>query len=145
MQNPYGNKAYHRTSITTASKEQLLLMLYEGCIRNFKKAKLAMEQGNIAEKGKWLGKAQDIVNELSNSLDFEKGGDIAKQLESLYLFVFSESTEANIHNDPQRLQQCITVMMTLYEGWQGAVKKIQEERAESEKKKAATKVDLRSE
>ena len=140
MQNPYGNKAYHKTSITTASKEQLLLMLYEACIRNFKKAKLAMEEGNIPEKGKWLGKAQDIVNELSNTLDFDKGGDIAKQLESLYIYIFSESTEANIDNDPKKLQQCINIMTTLYEGWQGAVQKIQEENAAQKTKK----LDVRS-
>lgn len=142
MQNPYGNKAYHKTSITTASKEQLLLMLYEGCIRNFKKAKKAMEEENIPEKGKWLGKAQDIVNELSNSLDFERGGDIAKQLESLYLFVFSESTEASIQNNPERLQQCINVMTTLYEGWQGAVKEITEGKNPG---RSASKVDIRGE
>ncbi len=109
-----------------------------------------MEQGNIAEKGKWLGKAQDIVNELSSSLDFEKGGEIAKQLESLYLFVFLESTEANIENNPEKLEQCITVMMTLYEGWQGAVKKIQKEKGkggvgEEDTGKAGAKVSLRSE
>ena len=140
MQNPYGNRAYHRTSITTASKEQLLLMLYEACIRNFKKCKVAIEQGDIPEKAKWLGKAQDIVNELSNSLDFEKGGDIAKQLESLYLFVFSQSTEANIQNDPGKIQECIDVMETLYDGWQGAINKFQDDKAEDRPKK----LDVRS-
>ncbi len=144
MNNPYGNKAYHKTSITTASKEQLLLMLYEGCIRNFKKAKLAMIEGNIAEKGKWIGKAQDIVNELSNSLDFDKGGDIAKQLESLYLFIFSESTEANIENDPEKLEQCISIMMTLYEGWKGAIQKVQDETGEAPGSSAA-RVDIKGE
>lgn len=140
MQNPYGNKAYHKTSITTASKEKLLLMLYEACIRNFKKCKMEMEAGNLAQKGKWLGKAQDIINELSNSLDHEKGGQIANQLESLYMFIFSESTEANIENNPQRIQQCIDILQTLYEGWQEAVQQVLEEKATAKKKK----LDVRS-
>jgi flagellar protein FliS len=122
--NQYGAKAYHKTSVATASKEKVLLMLYEGCIRNLRKCKIAMENKNWAEKGIHLGKAQDIVNELSNSLNFEVGGDIAKQLEALYLHVFQETTKANIENDPAKIAHCIKVMETLYEGWKEAVEKL---------------------
>jgi flagellar protein FliS len=122
--NQYGAKAYHKTSVATASKEKVLLMLYEGCIRNLRKCKIAMENKNWAEKGIHLGKAQDIVNELSNSLNFEVGGDIAKQLEALYVHVFQETTKANIENDPAKIAHCIKVMETLYEGWKEAVEKL---------------------
>lgn len=122
--NQYGAKAYHKTSVATASKEKVLLMLYEGCIRNLRKCKIAMENKNWAEKGIHLGKAQDIVNELSNSLNFEVGGDLAKQLEALYLHVFQETTKANIENDPAKIAHCIKVMETLYEGWKEAVEKL---------------------
>lgn len=122
--NNYGAKAYHKTSIETASKEKILLMLYEGCIRNLKKCKVAMENKNMAEKGTALGKAQDIINELSNTLNFEVGGDLAKQLEGLYLHLFDQTTQANIANDPQKIQHCINIMETLYSGWKEAVEKI---------------------
>ena len=121
--NNYGAKAYHKTNICTASKEKILLMLYEGCIRNLKRCKQAMEQKNLAEKGIMLGKAQDIVVELTNSLNFEVGGELARQLESLYVFVFDTTTEANIDNDPQKIQSCINIMETLYSGWKDAVEK----------------------
>ena len=122
--NNYGAKAYHKTLVETASKEKILLMLYEGCIRNFKKCKQAMENKQMAEKGLYLGKAQDIINELSNTLNFDIGGDLPKQLESLYLHIFDQSTQANISNDPEKIQHCINLMETLYSAWKEAVEKI---------------------
>lgn len=122
--NQQGAKAYHKTSVETASKEKILLMLYESCIRNLKKSKAAMENKNWAEKGVHLGKAQDIINELSNSLNFEIGGDLSRQLEGLYTYIFSQTTQANIDNDPNKLTHCIKLLETLYEGWKEAVEKL---------------------
>lgn len=122
--NQYGAKAYHKTSVETASKEKVLLMLYEGCIRNLKRCKVAMEAKNYAEKGMYLGKAQDIINELSNSLNFDIGGDLPKQLEGLYIHLFQETTKANIENDPAKIDHCIKIMQTLYDGWKEAVEKL---------------------
>ncbi|MGE3261280.1 MAG: flagellar export chaperone FliS [Bacteriovoracia bacterium] len=122
--NQHGAKAYHNTSVQTASKEKILLMLYEGCIRNLKKCKIAMENKQWAEKGQYLGKAQDIINELSNSLNFEVGGELSKQLEGLYIYIFSQTTQANIDNDPNKIAHCIKLLETLYEGWKEAVEKL---------------------
>jgi flagellar protein FliS len=122
--NQHGAKAYQKTSVATASKEKILLMLYEGCIRNLRRCKQAMENKNWAEKGVQLGKAQDIINELSNSLNFEVGGDLAHQLEGLYLHLFQETTKANIENDPAKIDHCIKIMETLYDGWKEAVEKL---------------------
>lgn len=119
--NQYGAKAYHKTAVKTASKEKILLMLYESCIRYLKKCKAAMEKKDYAEKGMALGKAQDIINELTNSLNFELGGDIAKQLEALYVHLFDHSSKANIDNDPEKIAHCIKIMETLYSGWKEAI------------------------
>lgn len=121
--NNFGAKAYQKTSVATASKEKILLMLYEGCIQNLKKCKIAMEAKKIAEKGQSIGKAQDIINELSNSLNFEIGGDLSRQLESLYLHLFDQTTQANINNDPAKIDHCIKILETLYSGWKEAVEK----------------------
>ena len=122
--NQYGAKAYHKTAVGTASKEKILLMLYEGCIRNLKQCKVAMENKQWADKGMHLGKAQDIINELSNSLNFEVGGELAKQLESMYIYIFDQTTKANIENDPNKITHCIKLLETLYEGWKEAVEKL---------------------
>ena len=125
--NNFGAKAYHKTSIETASKEKIMLMLYEGCISNLKKSKIAMENKKWGEKGTYLGKAQDIINELSNSLNFEVGGDLARQLEGLYLHLFQETTKANISNEPEKIAHCIKILETLYSGWKEATEKLRAE------------------
>ncbi len=72
----YGLGAYKKTSIHTASKEQILLMLYQSAIKNCKKAIEAIDERDIQKKGEFIAKLQDIVIELNNSLDFDIGGDV---------------------------------------------------------------------
>ena len=118
----YGYGAYKKTAVSTASKEQILLMLYQAAIKNCKKAIEAIHDKKIAAKGEYIGKLQDIVIELNNSLDFEVGGDIAKELSSLYDYILFSSTQANIKIDAEPLEGCLNVLNTLYEGWSDAIK-----------------------
>ena len=120
----YGLGAYKKTSVQTASKEQILLMLYQAAIKNCKKAVEAVEQKNIAAKGEYIGKLQDIVIELNNSLDFEVGGDVARELSSLYDYILYSSTQANIKIEIEPLQGCLNVLTTLYDGWAQAIKSL---------------------
>ena len=120
----YGLGAYKKTSVETASKEQILLMLYQAAIKNCKKAIEAIDQKNLAKKGEYIGKMQDIVMELSNSLDFEVGGDVAKELASLYDYLLYSSTQANIKIDKSQMEGCLRVLNTLYEGWTEAIKNL---------------------
>lgn len=120
----YGLGAYKKTSVETASKEQILLMLYQAAIKNCKKAVEAIEQKNLAKKGEYIGKMQDIVVELSNSLDFEVGGEVAKELASLYDYILYSSTQANIKIEKSYLEGCLKVLNTLYDGWSEAIKNL---------------------
>src|SRR4051812_37447067 len=95
---------YRNTSIQSASKEKLLLMLYEGSIRFIKQAILAIDKRDIAGRGMNVGRAYDIVTELNNTLNFEAGGDLAKNLEQLYMFVTEQLTKANVKNDKKPLE-----------------------------------------
>jgi flagellar protein FliS len=120
----YGLGAYKKTSVETASKEQILLMLYQAAIKNCKKGIEAIEQKNLAKKGEYIGKMQDIIVELSNSLDFEVGGDVAKELASLYDYILYSSTQANIKIEKSHLEGCLKVLNTLYDGWTEAIKNL---------------------
>jgi flagellar secretion chaperone FliS len=132
----YGLGAYKKTSVETASKEQILLMLYQAAIKNCKKAIEAIEQKNIAKKGEYIGKMQDIVVELSNSLDFEVGGEVAKELSSLYDYILYSSTQANIKIEKSHLEGCLKVLNTLYDGWTEAIKTIKTQAANGSSKSA---------
>ena len=120
----YGLGAYKKTSVQTASKEQILLMLYQAAIKNCKKAMVAIESNNLADKGLYIGKLQDIVIELNNSLDFEVGGEIAQELSSLYDYVLYSTTQANINIDKEPLESALNILKTLYDGWTEAVKSL---------------------
>lgn len=133
----YGLGAYKKTSVNTASKEQILLMLYQAAIKNCKKSMEAIDANNIPEKGVFIGKLQDIVIELNNSLDYEVGGDVAKELSSLYDYILFASTQANIKIDKEPLEGCLSVLTTLYQGWNEAVKNLKQEAQPKPKEQSA--------
>jgi flagellar protein FliS len=119
MSNPY--KQYQKTSVTTASKEKILLMLYEGAIRFTRMAGQAMKDGKIADKGKYISKSTAILSELMATLDFKVGGDLARDLESLYIYMIDKLIEGNIQNNAECLQEVEKLLMTLYAAWKDVV------------------------
>lgn len=129
----YGLGAYKKTSIHTASKEQILLMLYQAAIKNCKKAMEAIDEGKVAKKGEFIGKLQDIIIELNNSLNHEVGGEVADELSSLYDYLMYSTTQANIKIDKKPLESSLQILNTLYEGWSTAVKELRKEKAQDKK------------
>lgn len=121
MAGNYGANQYKTTAVTTANRGQILLMLYEAAIRNTRRAMLALDKKDIAAKGVAIGKVHDIINELANTLDFEVGGTIAKDLERLYHYVIELLVKANIENSKQPLETVQKLLETLLEGWKVAV------------------------
>ena len=123
--------AYRKTSIHTASKEQILLMLYQAAIKNCRKAIEAIQNKDVPKKGEFIGKLQDIVIELNNSLDFKIGGKVAEELSSLYDYILFSSTQANIKIEVTPLEGCLKVLITLYEGWAEAIKSLQKDKSQT--------------
>lgn len=119
---------YKQTAVTSASKEKILLMLYEGAIKFTKQAISACEAKDIANRGIYIGKTYDIIMELSNTLNFEVGGDIAKNLEQLYIFMMEQLTAANIKGDVAHLNNVLKLLNTLYDGWVQAVDSLKKQK-----------------
>lgn len=119
-----GYQKYKKTSIQSASREKLLLMLYDGAIKFIKKSIIACEKKDIAERGMNIGRAYDIVLELINSLNHQIGGEVAASLEQLYMFVTDQLEKANITGDPTYLKSALNVMETLNDGWKQAIEKL---------------------
>jgi flagellar protein FliS len=118
-QNPY--RQYQKTQVTTASREKILLMLYEGAIRFTRQAAVAMREKKIAEKGKYISKATAILSELMATLDFKSGGQLAADLENLYVFMIDKLIEGNIHNKVECLESVEKLLMTLYMAWKDVI------------------------
>lgn len=124
MAGNFGANRYRQTSIKTANRGQLLIMLYEAAILSVKKAAESIDRKDIAGKGAAILKAHDIVNELSNTLDFDAGGEIATNLERLYMYISEQLIRANIENKKEPLQQVCKLLETLLEGWRVAVEQV---------------------
>lgn len=131
MNNPYHQ--YQKTAVTTASKEKVLLMLYEGAIRHVKQAIKFKEELKIAEKGRSISKANAILSELMATLDFEKGGKIAEDLENLYIFMIDKLIEGNIKNSMEPLKSVEQILSTLYIAWKDVVENPRKDGVPSEK------------
>ena len=124
MANGYGASQYKQTSVKTATRGQLLIMLYEAAIQNVKKATIAIEKKDVPAKGVAIGKAHDILNELMNTLDFEIGGKIARDLERLYNFMTERLVKANLENSKEHLITIQKLLETLLDGWRGAIEQV---------------------
>ncbi|RKY24814.1 MAG: flagellar export chaperone FliS [Planctomycetota bacterium] len=112
-----GVSAYQETAVSTQSKGRLIVMLYDGAIKFMKLAIRELQAGNYGEKGLYINKAQDIINELNAVLDMDAGGEIASNLRKLYCFMSNRLSQANLKRDSQMIQEVITLMEELNQGW----------------------------
>ena len=122
-----GYQQYKKTSIESASREKLLLLMYEGAIKYVKRSQVAIDKGDIAERGSNIGRAFDIVIELNNTLDHKVGGEVASSLEQLYMFITDQLTQANATGKREHLGHALKVLTTLHEGWVQAIEKLKKE------------------
>ncbi len=116
-----GYNQYQNNHIQTASREQILLMLYDGAIRFSKQAKAAIKDNDIATKGKYIGKTMAIISEFSNSLDHDIGGDMAANLDALYNYMLSELSKANVKDDVAPINTVCSMLCELRATWAEAI------------------------
>ncbi len=112
-----GAHAYATTQISTASSVQVVVLLYDGAISSMKLAQEGIVARNFYDKARFLDRALRVVGELSASLNMEDGGAIAKDLQRLYEYVQYELTQANLKNEPGRLESPIRCMNKIREAW----------------------------
>jgi flagellar protein FliS len=85
--------SYRETRVKTAGQGQLIIMLYDEAVKNLDRGLDLLSlntgekknPGNIEKISRFILKAQDIITELTVYLDFEQGGEIARNLFSLYI------------------------------------------------------------
>lgn len=103
---------------SVASSTELIQMLFDGLVGTLVAAQGHLKYGAIQEKGKCIARASGIVLGLQGSLDFEKGGDVAKNLNELYSYVTRRLIFANAYNDLSVLNELHGLMSELRNAWQ---------------------------
>ena len=112
-------RSYKETQIKTATPGKLILMMYDGAIKNLNQALQDMddEHRRYDSISNSLIKAQDIIAELMISLDFDRGGEIAKNLFGLYVFMNRRLLDGNIQKDKGPLEEVKTLLIELRGAW----------------------------
>lgn len=113
---------YQQAQIETASKERILVLLFDGMIRFATLAKKALETGDLATLGMNCIKVQNIVTELMATLDDQAAGEMGENLMRLYEFIHHSTVQANLERNAKYLDDALEVIRPLRETWGEAVK-----------------------
>jgi len=109
--------AYRQQSILTATPGQLVVMLYDGCLRFLNQAAYAMREDNVRESHARLVRADAIINELLSTLDMEQGGVIASRLQGIYVFCSRQLLDARGQRDPEMIDKVADLLGELRDSW----------------------------
>lgn len=114
--NPY--QKYSATRVETASSVDLVVMLYQGAVKFIRLGIEALERDDRAAASKHLISAQNIVVELTGSLNHEAGGQIASQLAAVYDYCFRQLVLANLRRDAAMAREVMRILKDLGTAWQ---------------------------
>lgn len=128
--NPY-LKQYQQSQIQTASPEKILIMLYDGAIQFLNKAIRGIENKDIQESHNNIIAAQRIITEFMNTLDVEAGGDVCKNLYSLYDYLHYRLVQANIQKNIEMLEEVLVHLKDLKATWEEAIRIAGKEKQET--------------
>lgn len=112
--------AYRETKVKTAGQGRLIVMLYDEAIKQIDLAADDLKEGvrRYDAVNTALVRAQEVVAELMSSLNFERGGEIARNLFSLYTYFNSQLLEANLRKDAAPLAPVRVFLSELRSAWE---------------------------
>jgi flagellar protein FliS len=106
------------TSVISASPHKLIVLLYDAALVAIRTAATHMATGNIAEKGVAIGKAINIIDSgLRASLDKKSGGEIAANLDALYVYITQRLLTASLQNKTEMLDEVQALLADLRDAW----------------------------
>jgi|SaaInlStandDraft_3_1057020.scaffolds.fasta_scaffold167643_1 flagellar secretion chaperone FliS len=114
-------KHYKRKQIESSSPGKLIVMLYEKAIEHLDNAEEAINGKNLDRIESFHNSVitcQNIITELTVSLDIENGGDVANNLFRLYDFMNYRLVDSNIRKDTKALDEVRGLLKTLKSGWE---------------------------
>lgn len=112
--------SYREMEILSASPERLVVLLFDHLVVHLHRVRIAIDANDITLRTVSLSKARGIVGELLATLDFEKGGVIARDLGALYRFLLGEMAEIGTHRNARHVERLTQIAEQLREGFTGA-------------------------
>ena len=118
MSRTYGAQSYLQTDVQSATPLTLVVRLYDAAVRSAATAHDAMVRGDIPARRTAINRLMDIIAELQNTLDLERGGKIATDLDGLYTYLFSRLLDAISRQDARPVEEVQRILTTLRGAWQ---------------------------
>jgi flagellar protein FliS len=118
-------RKYAQTQNETASKERLMVLLFEAALRHMRRAAVSLETGRAVEAGTPLNKAGDIVAELLATLDHSRAPQLCRQLSDVYIFVADRLIAAGGSKNPVAVREAERVFAPIAEAFSQAVTQLQ--------------------
>jgi flagellar protein FliS len=109
--------AYQQQSVLTAPPGRLVVMLYDGCLRFLFQSAHALRENDRSTSLSRMRRAEAIIDELTVTLDFERGGDIASRLQGIYVFCRRHLSDAWRDGDAGKIDEVIALLGELRETW----------------------------
>ncbi|MEO7191713.1 MAG: flagellar export chaperone FliS [Vicinamibacterales bacterium] len=110
---------YLRTQVRSSAPLELVVLLYDAALRFTAAAREAMVRGDIKARRTAISKAMAVINELQISLDLDKGGVVAEELDRLYIWINSSLVDAVAKQDVRLIDDARRVLEILHDGWKG--------------------------
>jgi flagellar protein FliS len=108
---------YLQTQVQSRTPLELVVMLYDGAIKHADLARDALVAGNIPVRRHALSKLLAIIGELQSTLDMDRGGEIAEQLDRLYSWAMARVMDAVVTRDVTPIDEVRGVLDTLRDAW----------------------------
>lgn len=115
---------YKENSVSTATPEELTLMLYDGAIKFMNIAKFSIEKRELEKAHNSLVRAQDIINELNYSLDMKY--EISNEMRDLYDFILSNLVDGNLQKDIQPIDNALSITTEMRDTWKEVIKAVKQ-------------------
>lgn len=104
---------YRETEVLTATPGQLVVLLYDHLLLSLRRARAAMEAGDLEARSAALDKGREVLTELLVTLDRERGGEVASNLAALYSFLLGELVQVGVRADAARLDRVTRMIAEL--------------------------------
>ncbi len=105
------------SGVMYADPHGLITQMFDGAMTRIAQARGAIERQDVAAKGELISHAINIIGSLEACLDYDKGGEIAKNLGQLYEYMILTLTRANMENDRAKLDEVIGLLLEIKSAW----------------------------
>ncbi len=110
---------YRQTEVNTADPVRLIVLCCEEAVRSLRLAGEHLQRKEYEAKGRNISKFIEIIHLLMQSLDFEKGGEVAGNLDRLYNYMIRRVQNGDLRREGEAFEEVAGMMEELLAGWKG--------------------------